>query len=121
MSVIVLDHIEYYKIGKSLKLNYDFINRLNEGNQNAYDQSYNLDQEIDPLDRFVYDHNNYDRIDPSELNYLLKQIRYNIYPNDSDTIVKDSDLKNLDLLIYITQEKKPSEVLTKWNYLIPYH
>jgi radical SAM superfamily enzyme YgiQ (UPF0313 family) len=111
LSVIVLDHIEYYKIGKTLKLNYDFINRLYEGNQNAYDQSYNLDQEIESIDHYTFDHNNYDRIDPNELNYLLRKIRYNIYPNDSNTIVKDSDLKKLDLLIYITENKKQREEL----------
>lgn len=113
MSVIVLDQLEYFQIAKSLKLNYDFTNRLYEANQNAYDSSYNLVQEIECLDRNTFYNNNYDSIDQDQLNKLIKSIRYNIYPNDSDTILNDSDLKILDLLVFITQEKKPSEEIIK--------
>ena len=111
MSVQVLDQLEYFQIAKSLKLNYDFTNRLYEANQNAYDSSYNLDQEIECLDSFTFYNNNYDSIKQDRINYLIRKIRYNIYPNDSETILNDSDLKTLDLLVFITQEKKQSEVL----------
>jgi len=121
MSVQVLDQIEYFQIAKSLKLNYDFTNRLFEANQKAYDISYNLIQEIESLDRSTFNNNNYDSIDPTKLNYLIRKIRYNIYPNDQESILNKSDLKTLDLLVFITQEKKPSEDLIKWKILFRYH
>lgn len=106
MSVQVFDKIIYYKIGKTLKLNYDFLNRIYEANQNAYDSSYNLDQEIESLNQSDYNQINFDKIDSSSLSNLLLQIKYNLYPNDSDTILNKSDLEKLDLLIYISKVNK---------------
>jgi len=122
MSVQVLDQLDYFQLAKSLKLNYDFTNRLFEANQKAYDISYNLIQEIESLDQNTFDHNEFrSTLNQDELNKLIRKIRYNIYPNDQESILNKSDLKTLDLLVFITQEKKPSEVLIKWKILFPYH
>lgn len=105
MSVIVLDEIEFYEIGKSLNLKFDFLNRLYHANQKAYDITYNLDQPIESLNKIEYENN--DRVlDQTRLNHKLRSIRYNTYPNDQDSLLNEYDLKKIDLLVHMTNVKE---------------
>lgn len=101
MSVIVLDEIDFYQIGKTLKLKFDFLNRLYQANQKAYDITYKLIQPIESLDKIEYQNNNI-VLDKTRLNYKLRSLRYNTYPNDQESILNEYDLKKIDLLVHMT-------------------
>lgn len=103
MSVDILDPIDYYKIGKTLKLKLDFINRLYEANQRAYDLSYKESNEIEILDKELYNKNDFELIeDNKRLHSKLRRIRYNCFTNNGKQIINDNDYLTLDSLIQMT-------------------
>ena len=111
MSTQVISQIEYYKIGKTLRLDYNFINRLYEANQKEYDSRYNESNNIESLDKELYNNNSLEvitEINTKEIeqisetiNGILRSIRYN-----SESELNQMDLTCLDQLIIRTDVKE---------------
>ncbi|NIQ14306.1 MAG: hypothetical protein GTO02_07850 [Candidatus Dadabacteria bacterium] len=109
MSTEVLSQLQYYKIGKTLRLDFNFVNRLYEANQKEYDARYNESNYIESLDKDFYFNNsleviefiNSDDLENIEksnetINGLLRSIRYNSL---SEIKNKKDEIKLNDLIL----------------------